>query len=307
MIRKKFLKSLGLLFAGIPLVKLRAEPLRRADSPNLRPQPSQWKNDEINIAWIGHSTVLINLFGTVILTDPVLYQQIGAYIFGFVIGPARYTDPALEIDEIPQPDIVLLSHIHFDHADYRTLGNLTVKFPGKIDCITAANTYDFLEELEWRSLKELDWSQKIDLNGVRITAIEVNHFGWRYPWEDDRSKGIVDGRSFNAYHIEKNNVKIVFGGDTAFTNAFKESGESADIAVFPIGAYNPWRRVHCTPEEAVQMADDMNAKVFIPIHCKTFHQGSEPDDEPLQRLKNAATATGLQLGISEIGATYTQK
>ncbi len=88
---------------------------------DFKPKPEKWKETEINIAWLGHSTILINFYGTIILTDPVLLYKIGVSVIGISFGPTRLTPPALTIDEIPKPDIILLSHAHMDHTDYPTL------------------------------------------------------------------------------------------------------------------------------------------------------------------------------------------
>jgi L-ascorbate metabolism protein UlaG (beta-lactamase superfamily) len=277
-------------------------------SSEFKPSPETWKSNEINIAWIGHSTMLINFFGTKILTDPVLFENIGLYVFGFTYGPSRYSYPALKIDEIPKPDIILLSHAHMDHMDYKTLEYLTEKFPGQIHCITAFNTKDVIEDLDWRSLREMDWEEECNLEGIRFKALEVKHFGWRFPWERDRSKGYFhNGRSYNAYIIEKNNNKVLFGGDTALTDKFLSSAkEEIDIALMPIGAYNPWRMNHCNPEEALIMASVyVKAKYFIPMHCNTFKQGIEPIEEPLEWLGKSSSKYKINIGLSRIGETFT--
>jgi len=274
----------------------------------LKPDPSSWKGTEINIAWIGHATMLINFYGTTIITDPVLFERVGLYFLGLIFGPNRYTLPALEIDEIPKPDLVLLSHAHMDHMDYKTLISLTDKYPGQIDCITAYNTSDVIAELEWKSLTEMDWGDEMELIGMKFKAFEVKHFGWRYPWEKDRSKGfMVDGRSYNAYLIEKNGKRILFGGDMAFSD--KLSGKidkPVDIALMPIGAYNPWRQNHCNPEEALQMASEqLKANYFIPMHCNTFKQGMEPINEPLEWMMKSYSKYNIKIGLKNIGETFT--
>lgn len=312
--RKAFIRKSLQLAAGLAFVpsvlseqfntNAKAQPLKASFKPN----PSEWKNDEINIAWIGHATVLINFYGTMIITDPVLFDRVGLYWLGMIIGPSRYTEPALEVDDIPKPDLVLLSHGHMDHTDFKTLTNLTCKYPDQIDCITAFNTKDISGELEWRSIREMDWGDELDLLGIKFKALEVQHFGWRFPWERDRSKGFMwNGRSYNAYLLEKNGKKILFGGDTAFHNKFIEAGiTDVDIAIMPIGAYNPWRRNHCNPEEALIMAaEHMNAKYFVPIHCYTFRQGQEPINEPLSWLKNSAPNYPIEIGLNSIGETFT--
>lgn len=272
-----------------------------------KPDPSQWTDDQINIAWIGHSTVLINFYGKIILTDPALMERVGIYIAGTSFGPGRLTPPALTIDEIPKPDIILISHAHMDHMDYPTLKKITNKYPNEIDAITAYLTKDVISDLKWKSLTSIDWNEVHNLHGIKFTALEVRHFGWRFPWEKDRSRGYMeDGRSYNAYHIEKSGKSILFGGDTTMTDKLNIlADKNIDVALMPIGAYNPWSHAHCNPEEALQMADSIGAKYFIPIHCKTFKQSSEPFEEPIDWLKKSVGNYNINLGLDTIGQTFT--
>ncbi len=305
--RKEFLNKLALGVAGfliLPSESKASNPVNTSYKPN----PSHWKDNEVNIAWIGHSTVLINFYGKIILTDPVLFDRVGIYLFGLTFGPSRLTKPALTIDAIPKPDLILLSHAHMDHMDYPTLSKFTKLYPNQIDCLTAYNTKDVIEELKWKSLSELDWNEETEITELKIKAVEVKHFGWRYPWERDRSKGFIqNGRSFNAYVIERLGKKILFGGDTAMTDHFKQiKDENIEIAIMPIGAYQPWRRNHCDPEEALLMANNhIGAKYFVPIHTKTFKQGTEPIEEPLIWLKKSVSNYDLELAIKDLGETFT--
>lgn len=308
--RRNFLRRGVTLLAGtffLPLYIKQNSSLNAANLPDYKPNPAEWKDNEVNIAWIGHATVLINFFGKIILTDPVLYERVGLYFLGLTWGPSRFTHPALTIDEMPKPDLILLSHAHMDHMDYATLSDLTLMYPNQIDCITAYNTKDVIESLNWKSLRELDWGEKFEINGLNFSAIEVKHFGWRYPWERDRSRGYMDdGRSYNAYLIQRNNKKILFGGDTAWTESFKQfTDEKVDVAIMPIGAYRPWKMNHCNPEEALIMADEhLRAKYFIPIHTKTFKQGTEPILEPLNWLNESILNYNIELGLNDIGHTF---
>lgn len=280
---------------------------RAAVVPKFRPSPTDWAEDELNITWIGHSTVLINLLGKWILTDPVLSDRVGINFFGATLGPARFTLPALDIDNIPKPDIILLSHAHMDHMDVPTLAAFAEKFPGDIDVVTAHRTADVIEHLAWKSLKEVDWQEELRVSDTVIRALPVQHFGWRLPWERDRSKGYFKtGRGYNAYLIERGGKKVVFGGDTAFTESFRTlQDERVDVAIMPVGAYNPWKSVHCDPEEALIMADHMNARYFVPIHCYTFKQGVAPVSEPLKWLVTSAPNYNTRLGLVQIGQTLT--
>ena len=306
--RRKFLRNVSLASAGFLFVSEKIHAKHPPVSSKFKPDPTDWKNDEINIAWIGHSTVLINFYGTVILTDPVLFERIGVRIFGMTFGPSRFTHPALTVDEIPKPDIILLSHAHMDHMDYETLETIVNNYPNQIDCITAYNTADVIAELKWKSLQEIDWNEETELLGIKFKALEVKHFGWRYPGEKDRSQGFMsDGRSFNAVILEKNGKKILFGGDTAYHELFKSlKNENIEIAIMPIGAYNPWKNNHCNPEEALIMATEhIGAKYFIPIHTKTFKQGFAPIDEPMTWLNDSISNYNIKLGLDAIGKTFT--
>ena len=151
--RRKFLKKISSASIGsllIPPIFLRSSNREAvsASPTEFKPLPESWRDDEITMAWIGHSTVFINFYGVKILTDPVLFERIGLFFLGMTFGPQRYSAPALEIDEIPKPDLILLSHAHMDHMDYQTLMTITDKFPNEIDCITAYNTMDVIVGVE---------------------------------------------------------------------------------------------------------------------------------------------------------------
>lgn len=276
-------------------------------TPSHKPDPKTWDDSTITAAWIGHATVLINFFGTTIITDPVFSDRIGLNLLGLTtLGPRRLMAPALAIHELPRIDLILLSHAHMDHLDLPSLE----QFDRSIPVIAAKNTSDVLDDLGLRSVTELDWGQTIRKAGLEIEAIQTKHFGWRFPWEVDRSRGNWNGRSFNAYRISKNGRTIVFGGDTAIQGFFKEWGEEngpVDLAMMPIGAYDPWIFNHCNPEQALAMAQDLKAKVFFPMHWGTFIQSDEPTHEPIQRLKKAIAGTDIQLALEEHGQTWTLK
>lgn len=252
--------------------------------------------------WIGHSTVLIQIGDTTILTDPVMFDRIGLYILGYTVGLQRYTKPAIPIEQLPKIDIVLLSHAHIDHMDLETLNWLTEHSPNQISCITAKNTADIINDLEWKTLTELDWNESISINGVNIVGREVLHNGWRLPGEKCRRDGYKrTGRSYNGYVIERDGLRIAFGGDTAFTKSFTEFGNT-DVSIMPIGAYQGYSDNHCTPEEALQMTKMMKSPVILPIHFGTFHQSSEPVWEPIHRLMKYTE--GIEIVGTKVGYIF---
>jgi L-ascorbate metabolism protein UlaG (beta-lactamase superfamily) len=303
-IKRSLFVAIATLFAPFFLkTKTNAAPLVKL---NYKPEPNKWSDKDLSIAWIGHSTILMNFFGKWILTDPALFDRIGIYFFGGTIGPARVTPPALTIDEIPQPDLILLSHAHMDHMDYPTLKAITKKYPNQIDVVVAYLNKDVIDGLGWKSITVLDWGDEKIIQGIRIKANEVKHFGFRYPWEKDRSRGYMkDGRSFNAYLIDYKNKRVLFGGDMSLNEKLRPlKSENIDVAIMPIGAYKPWIRNHCNPEQALQMASEIDAKYFIPIHTKTFNQSFELFNEPIDWMKRSAPNYNLKLGLEEIGQTF---
>ncbi len=305
--RRRFLKTTAAAAAGmwfVPGWEGSATRLWACIPPEDRPQPEQWEHTTVSLAWIGHATVLINLVGKWILTDPVLMDRIGIDLFGVAtLGPKRVFAPALRVEQLPKPDVVLLSHAHMDHLDIASLRALTARFPKQLSVVTAANTADVIEDLPWKEIIELDWNERVMVDGVALEAIPVKHFGWRFPWERDRSRGWWKGRSYNAYLLERRGKVVVFGGDTAMTRIFQRYAD-VDIAVMPIGAYQPWRHMHCTPEEAIAMAQMMGAQVVAPIHCTTFAHGREPFWEPPKRFLRAIRETSLQPAWIRVGQSF---
>ncbi|HWC59551.1 MAG TPA: MBL fold metallo-hydrolase [Verrucomicrobiae bacterium] len=273
-----------------------AQSRRKILQPNFTPTPGAWNSNGITASWLGHSTVLINFYGVNILTDPVLMSHIGADVRLGTIGPKRLVAPALTPGQLPKIDLVLLSHAHMDHLNSATLRH----FPGTTRAVTAHATADLLRDTRLRSPMELKWGDKVQVNTshgeVEVEAFEVRHWGAR--WRHDSYRG------YNGYIVAREGKKIIFGGDTAWSDSFRalRSRGPFEFAIMPIGAYSPWIQSHCTPEQAVQMANDAGAKYFLPIHFKTFTLGREGVVEPLERLQAAIEAE--RIGWKDIGQTF---
>jgi L-ascorbate metabolism protein UlaG (beta-lactamase superfamily) len=266
-----------------------------------KPDPLEWNDHQVTVAWIGHATVLINFFGIKILTDPVLFARIGIRLPGFTIGPKRLTAPALEFHELPKIDVVLLSHAHFDHFDLRTLH----RFDETTCVVTAPNTADLLKWTRLRDVTELRWGEEKSLNtpagAVTISAFQVKHWGAR--------KQRDTYRGYNGYVMEsrsRGRRRILFGGDTTMTNTFAELSQHGpvDLAIMSIGAYNPWIQSHCTPEQAIEMANAADARFIMPVHHQTFRLSFEPFREPIERFQAALSNTPERIALREIGETF---
>ena len=264
-----------------------------------RPQPNEWSNDQLTASWLGHSTVLINFFGINIITDPVLFPRIGIRIpFLFNIGPKRLTKPALKPNELPPIDLVLLSHAHFDHIDTRTLH----QFSKHTAVVTAPNTRDLLRWMRFHEVTELRWGEshevQTDRGSLRIRAFRVNHWGARL--RNDNYRG------YNGYILERNNRRIIFGGDTALTDSFTALRDDRpyDLAIMSIGAYNPWIRSHADPEQVVEMCNAAGVTHIMPVHHQTFRLSFEPFREPIERFEAALRNEPHRIALREIGETF---
>ena len=263
-----------------------------------KPEPSKWSDTQFTLAWIGHCTVLINFFGVTVLTDPVLFPRIGIRLPGFTIGPKRLTAPALEFHQLPQIDVIVLSHAHFDHLDLRTLRC----FDESTSVITARATSDLLKRTHFSNVTELEWGQSRSLSTaageIEITAFPVKHWGART--RRDTYRG------YNGYLIERRGHRIIFAGDTAMTENFTELRRhgAIDVAIMSIGAYNPWIQSHSTPEQAVQMANAAGARFIVPVHHQTFRLSFEPFREPIERFEAALSKTPERIALREIGQTF---
>ena len=113
-------------------------------------------------------------------------------------------------------------------------------------------------------------------------------------------------RGYNGYVLEVNNRRVVFAGDTALTDTFRSirTGKGVDMAIMPIGAYNPWIRAHCTPEQAWRMGNDAGAEYLLPVHHKTFHLSREPIEEPIERFLGAASSRPERVALHSIGDEF---
>ena len=262
-----------------------------------RPNPASWPDTEITAAWLGHSTVLINFFGVWIITDPVLATRCGLRFGPITIGPRRFVRPALDVRELPEIDLLLLSHSHMDHLDWWTLRRLR----GNPHAVTASGMRDLLTNIPVAGVRELAWDESADIETrhgpVRVTARQVAHWGARMRTDD--------WRGYCGFVIERNHRKIGFAGDTARTSfTHWANGAGIDLLAIPIGAYNPWVRAHCNPEEAVAMAAEARAHYLLPIHHKTFQLSAEPMQEPIARFQAALSDTPDRIATTDIGQTF---
>ncbi len=262
-----------------------------------KPAPAAWDDNHITVTWLGHATVLVNFYGLRLLTDPVLFPRIGLDLGVGSFGPLRLVQCALTPDELPDLDLVLVSHAHFDHLDTPSLAAVR----GRPAAVMAAATSDLLPADRYSSVTELRWNDSTNVRTRRgealVRAIEVNHWGARM--QRDRHRG------YTGFIVEREGRTLLIGGDTAQTTLFRNYRRYGpfEAAVMPVGAYDPWIRYHCTPEQAVAMADAAGARVFVPVHHQSFRLSREPLTEPIERTERALRDERDRLALREIGQT----
>ena len=240
------------------------------------------------IGWIGHATFLIKLGNTTIITDPVFSKNAGPLIF----GPKRYTEPALNLNELPKIDLFLLTHNHYDHQDMGTIR----KFPYKdTKVLTALKLGKYFTKHHFKDVQELDWYQEVKFNDLKITFLPAVH--WSKRSLTDTNKTL-----WGSFLIEYAGKKIFFACDTGYGNIYKKIGKEfgpIDLTMINIGAYD-FRPMfeksiyHTSPEEALQAAQDLKSKKVLGTHWGTFVLSLEPIMEPPKRFKDNAEKFGFK-------------
>lgn len=257
-----------------------------------KPNPKSWPDKGLHAAWLGHSTVLVKVDGFTFITDPVFSTRAGLNLGFVTLGVKRRVAPAVRIEDLPKIDLILVSHAHMDHLDTPSLKKLEGK---GTRVVMAAETSDLIRRDRYQQVDELRWDSELRVGDAAIRAFAVNHWGARM--RTDTYRG------YNGYVIDVAGRRVLFGGDTAATDHFRSVRKSkpVDLAIMPIGAYNPWIRFHCTPEQAVRMANDAGAERLLPVHHQTFHLSREPVTEPIERFLTAARDRTV---LTDIGAEF---
>ena len=246
----------------------------------------KFKNDDY-IAWIGHATYLIKLGNTTLITDPVFSKNAGPLIF----GPKRFTKPALNLNEIPKTDVFLLTHNHYDHQDMSTIRRFPFKDAKVLVPLKLGKYFK-----KYKDVNEMDWYEEIKINDhLKITFLPAVH--WSKRTLTDTNKTL-----WGNFLIQYKNMKILFACDTGYGNIYKEIGEKygpIDITMINIGAYD-FRPMfdrsiyHTTPEEALNVAQDLKSKKVLGMHWGTFVLSLEPIMEPPIRFKENAEKFGFK-------------
>lgn len=242
-----------------------------------------------SVTWIGHATVLVQMDGWNILTDPHFSRRASPVQW---VGPQRVVSPGLSLDKLPPVDVVLISHDHYDSLDTATIRALHQRGGDDTRFYVPLGLKHWFRKRGIRNVAELDWWDGDSRQSLEVTCLPVTHWSKRLPWERNRTL-------WSAWSVRCGDFRFIFVGDSAYPAHFLEIGRRLgpfDLAAIPIGAYAPrwFMNHHMTPEEAVATHSDLQARRSVAIHWGTFVLSDEPLTEPPVRLARAREAAGLK-------------
>lgn len=229
------------------------------------------------ITWVGHATFLVQFQDHSVIFDPNWANWHGPV--------KRQAEPGLDLRDLPELDLVLVSHAHFDHMHKPSLKVIEAHD----GVVVPRGSATLMKRLRFSAVHEMDLWEERSIGGIRIVHTPCHHWGARY--------GADTFRDYGGFVVYSGNQNVFHCGDSAYFDGFQEIGKRLDIdvALMPIGAYEApsGREVHMNPEQALQAFEDLGARLMVPMHYGTFPLGNEHPDEPIERLLAAAEERGL--------------
>ena len=240
----------------------------------------------VRVTYVNHSTVLLQFDGLNVLTDPIFENRVSPFSF---LGPARNCPPGVRFEDLPNIDVLLLSHNHWDHLEIGTVKKLVARDHPRVICPLGVKA--FLEQEGVGNITELDWQQHAPVNDrTTVHCVPAQHFSGRGMFDRDATL-------WAGYVLDSKAVgKIYFAGDSGYGPHFKAIGDRFGpmrLSLIPIGAYKPnWfmSPVHINPTEAVRVHQDVQSRQSMGIHFGTFPLADDGDGEPVIDLKKALDA-----------------
>lgn len=255
-------------------------------------------SEDLRITWLGHSTVIIEIEGTVVVTDPNFSSRVSPIPN---TGPKRFSrENPLSIDDLPDIDVVIISHDHYDHLDYETIKGIKDRVAR---FIVPLGVGAYLEKwgVPAKKITELDWWETETAGVLRFTAAPARHFSGRIILNRDDTL-------WASWAIRGKKHSVFFSGDTSYSASFREIGERLgpfDVTLIETGQYSPyWPQVHMVPEESLQAHIDVRGSVMIPVHWGAFCLSIHDWFEPAERLVKAAQEKGQTVATPMQGEQY---
>jgi len=256
------------------------------------------KNREyLRYAYLGHSSVFISVDSTNILIDPVFSKRVGPKS---IIGSKRLMKNIPNTKDMPIIDVVLITHNHYDHLDYKTTLKINSKAKLFVVPLGVKKTLIRFGILPHK-IVEVGWGDDYIVKGVKINCTYAQHNSTRYLFDINKSL-------WCSYVIESSEFKIYHSGDSAYTNHFKDlylKFGDFDLVFMECGQYGSlWHHMHMFPEESVEACEDLHARLSIPIHHSTYKLAFHNRLEPIYRFKKKALLDKAQIQIPVVNKIY---
>jgi L-ascorbate metabolism protein UlaG (beta-lactamase superfamily) len=270
----------------------------RGPLPSLNPLEGWIRPPEsgLRATWLGHSTVLLEIDGLRVLTDPVWGPRASPSRFA---GPKRFQPVPVALRDMPPIDLVVVSHDHYDHLDFPTIAELS---RGDVPFVTSLGVGAHLEAwgVQPERIVELDWweSHTMPKTGLTVTAAPSQHFSGR---------GLHDRNAtlWSSLVLRSERHAVFFSGDTGLTTeyvAIRERLGPFDLVMLEVGAFHPaWGDIHLGPEHALEALALLGGGPFLPVHWGTFSLAMHAWDQPAEALLALGPKAGARLVMPELG------
>lgn len=252
--------------------------------------------DELTVTWFGHSMSLVQMHGLNIMFDPIFSKRPSPFSF---VGPKRFSEPPIEIEELPEIDILIISHDHYDHLDIHSIKKMDSKV-GKYIVPLGVEKHLKRWQIDESKIESLAWWEEVQINGVTIACTPARHFSNRQVFD-------MTSTLYASWVLKDENYQIYESGDGGFGGHFNEIHKrygDFDFVMMESGQYNMrWHYVHMFPEEAVKAAKILGAKISMPIHWGTFVLSNHAWDDSIERFVRTAEKKGVEVVTPKLGET----
>jgi L-ascorbate metabolism protein UlaG (beta-lactamase superfamily) len=267
--------------------------LLHAEKPSLLMDPHP---GDLSFTWMGHSSFLLQMGTTNILVDPVFSSRSSPVQFA---GPRRFSELPLTADELPDIDVLFISHDHYDHLDYHLIRQIKDRV-GAMIVPLGVNTILRGWGVDAEKITALDWWESVEINGVTYTLTPSQHFTGRNPLKGNSTL-------WGGLYLDNGLHRVYYTGDGGYNDVFKNVGErlgAPDLMIAECGQYDTaWAKIHMFPEETVQAGIDAGAEWLIPVHWGSFSICNHAWDDSIRRVTTAAENGNLLIATPQIGQT----